>query len=59
MKTLENQYLAEYQDKLDAQQEYLDYCYGQFLEISRADVSEYYRLLEIVQRLTKEVNDSI
>lgn len=58
MKTLEKQYLVEYQIKLDAVQSRLDWyyveCYGED-EIPKDLISEWYRLLDIIQRLEKEV----
>lgn len=54
-KTLELQYLIEAQTKLDAVQARLDFEFGENLEISKPLVREYYRLLDYVQRLKKEL----
>jgi hypothetical protein len=59
MKNLEKQYLIEYRTKLDAVQNRLGWyqaeCYGED-EIPKELISEWYRLLEIVQRLEKEIS---
>lgn len=57
---LESQYLVEYETKLDAVQKRLDWyqteCFNE-TEIPKELVSEFYRLLKIVQRLKKEVQN--
>ncbi len=51
------QYLIEAQTKLDAVQSRLDYEQAECLEISRPLVDEFYRLLNYVQRLQKELSE--
>lgn len=55
---LEKQYLIEYETKLDAIQHRLDFYYNECYfedEIPKELISEYYRLLDIVQRLKNEI----
>lgn len=53
--SLTKQYLIEAQTKLDAVQARLDYERAECLELSRPLIHEFYRLLEYVQRLEKEL----
>jgi len=55
MKTLENQYLIEYQTKLDAVQSRLDEYWPEMPPASL--IQEFYRLLDTVNRLSKEVEN--
>ena len=58
--SLESQYLIEYETKLDAVQNRLDWyqveCFDES-DIPKELISEFYRLLEIVQRLKREVQN--
>lgn len=54
MKTDYEALLLEYKAKLDAKQNYLDHCLDQMMEISRADVAEFYRLREIVKEMEED-----
>ncbi len=59
MKSLSKQYLIEYETKLNAYQEKLDEMQYQQIPISRADENEFYRLMDIVKRLKKDVENEI